>query len=135
MQRFKITKRLEFCYGHRLINYQGKCKYLHGHNALLEIDIGSDHLNFKGMVADFIDIGHSVKEWLDKNIDHKLLLNKQDPIVEALTKCGEPIFLLDANPTAENIAKLIFDELRKIGISVSEIRLWETTDSCAHYRG
>lgn len=87
------------------------------------------------MVADFIDIGHGVKEWLDKNIDHKLLLNKQDPIVEVLTKCDEPIFLLDANPTAENIAKLIFDELRKIGISVSEIRLWETTDSCAHYRG
>ena len=38
MSQFKVTKQIEFCYGHRLLNYDGKCKHLHGHNGLLEID-------------------------------------------------------------------------------------------------
>jgi 6-pyruvoyltetrahydropterin/6-carboxytetrahydropterin synthase len=44
---------------------------------------------------------------------------------------GEPVFVMDANPTAENIARLIFDITASAGFPVVEVRLWETEDACA----
>ena len=53
MSQFKVTKQIEVCYGHRLLNYDGKCKHLHGHNGLLEIDGAAGSLDSRGMVIDF----------------------------------------------------------------------------------
>ena len=53
MARHKITKSIDFCYGHRLLEYDGKCKHLHGHNGLIEVDIEADSLDDLGMVMDF----------------------------------------------------------------------------------
>lgn len=36
-----LTQELEFCYGHRLIHYSGKCRFLHGHNGRVEIVLGA----------------------------------------------------------------------------------------------
>ena len=57
----RVTKTIDFCYGHRLLDYDGKCRYLHGHNALLEVDIESDSLDELGMVIDFGDVRDLVK--------------------------------------------------------------------------
>ena len=46
---------------------------------------------------------------------------------------GEPIYLIDENPTAENIAKLIFDQTRRLGVPIVEVRLWETPRCFATY--
>ena len=134
MTRYKITKIIEFCYGHRLMNHKGKCRFLHGHNARIEVEMKADKLDPNGMVADFGDIRDKVKEWVDANLDHKMLLCKQDPMVKVLKDSHEPCFVMDENPTAENIAKLIFQQMKKINIAVSEIRLWETPSSYASYR-
>lgn len=134
MGRYKVTKRIEFCYGHRLLNYQGKCKNLHGHNALLEIDVESDELDSLGMVVDFHVVRDVVKSWVDEHIDHKLILGKHDPLAAAIRELDQPVFLLDDNPTAENISKRIFLEARERGLPVTEVRLWETTTGCARYR-
>ena len=53
---YQVTKIIPFCYGHRLLNYDGKCKYLHGHNGLAEISLSSKKLDHRGMVVDFTDV-------------------------------------------------------------------------------
>jgi len=135
MQRFQVTKVIEFAYGHRLLEYEGKCRYLHGHNGLLEVDIDSSALDRLGMVIDFGEVNDIVKTWVNDNLDHRMLLCKDDPIIPTLKGMGEPLFLMDENPTAENIAKVIWQAARGAGLKVSEIRLWETSTSRATYRG
>ena len=86
------------------------------------------------MVVDFGDINAVVKSWIDHELDHKMLLCKDDPMLQTLRSLQEPCFVLDENPTAENIAKLIYDYAMSKGLQVSEVRLWETPTSCAVYR-
>jgi len=131
---FKVTKHIDFCYGHRLLNYDGQCRHLHGHNGRVEVDIESAKLDARGMVVDFADIKRILKSWIDDTLDHRMLLNKADPLIPVLKERGELYVLLDENPTAENIAKLIFDHARSKGLPVVEVRLWETPTSFAAYR-
>ncbi len=129
-----VTKTIEFCYGHRLLDYDGKCRYLHGHNALLEVDIESDSLDGLGMVMDFGDVRDRVKGWIDANLDHRMLLCRRDSLAPILTKMGEPLYLMDDNPTAENISKHIYHQVHKLGLKATEVRLWETPSSRSTYR-
>ncbi len=131
---FRVTREIDFCYGHRLLEYDGKCRHLHGHNGRAVIVIESPKLDARGMVLDFNDIKRVVSQWIDDNLDHRMLLRRDDPAVPLLEKLGEPLYLLDVNPTAENIAKLIFDFTAKAGFPVVETRLWETPRCFATYR-
>ncbi|MCX7886329.1 MAG: 6-carboxytetrahydropterin synthase [Verrucomicrobiae bacterium] len=131
---FKVTKTIDFCYGHRLLNYHGKCRHLHGHNARLEVDIALPSLDARGMVEDFTEIKQILKTWIDATLDHRMLLWKEDPMAPVLRERGEVFVELDVNPTAENIAKIVFDYARQRGLPVTEVRLWETPTSCASYR-
>ena len=135
MQRFQVTKVMEFAYGHRLLEYEGKCRHLHGHNGMLEVDIDSESLDHLGMVIDFGEVNEVVRTWVNDNLDHRMLLSRRDPVVPILEGMGEPLFLMDENPTAENIAKVIWLAAREAGLRVSEVRLWETSNSRATYRG
>jgi 6-pyruvoyltetrahydropterin/6-carboxytetrahydropterin synthase len=85
------------------------------------------------MVIDFSKIREVAKGWVDTHLDHKMLLNRSDPLVKTLQEHGEPVFLMDGNPTAENIAKLIFGELQRQGLRISRVNLWETPTGCAVY--
>ena len=130
---YSVTKRIEFCYGHRLMDYNGVCQHPHGHNAIVEIHIEAATLDGRNMVADFGDIKRIVKGWIDQELDHKMILRQDDPLVAALQKMGEPVYLLDSNPTAERIAQLIFDKSREHGLPVSRVTVWETPTSWATY--
>lgn len=132
---YMVTREIEFCYGHRLLNYEGKCRYLHGHNGKVVITIGAESLDDRGMVLDFGDIKRVVATWIDENLDHRMILCRQDPVVPLLQAQKEPLYLLDENPTAETIAKLIFDKTREAGFPIIEARLWETPKCFATYRG
>lgn len=131
---FRVSREIEFCYGHRLLNYEGKCRYLHGHNGLAIITLESQTLDERGMVLDFTDIKRVVSKWIDENLDHRMLLHKDDPFVPVLQKLGEPMFLMDHNPTAENIARLIHDYTASRGFPIVETKLWETPHCYATYR-
>lgn len=131
---YSVTKTIGFCYGHRLIEHKGKCRNLHGHNGLAEIKVETEHLDEMGTVMDFSDIRDAVKGWIDSNLDHRMILNRKDEAVPMLRTLGEPMYLIDGNPTAENIARLIYDQARDMGIGVREVRLWETPSNCAAYR-
>ena len=131
---FRVTKEIDFCYGHRLLNYDGKCKYLHGHNGKAVIVLEGQQLDHRGMVVDFSDIKQQVAGWIDANLDHRMILHEADPIVPILQKLGEPIHIVSENPTAENIAKLIYDFAKSHRLPVKEVSLWETFNSYATYR-
>ncbi len=131
---FRVTREIDFCYGHRLLNYDGKCRYLHGHNGRAIIAIEAAQLDAHGMVLDFTDIKRVVSDWIDANLDHRMILHRDDPARAALEKLGEPMYLIDANPTAENIARLIFEYASSQGFPVVEAVLWETPRCFATYR-
>ncbi len=132
---YSVTKTITFCYGHRLLNYDGKCRYLHGHNGRVEIELSSDSLDQRGMVRDFSEIKRVIQGWIDRELDHKMLLCRQDPVLPILQELGEPYFAMEVNPTAEAIAQLIFDYAVSQKFPVSAVRLWETDSSVATYRG
>jgi 6-pyruvoyltetrahydropterin/6-carboxytetrahydropterin synthase len=129
---YSVTKRIEFCYGHRLLDYDGVCQHPHGHNA--EIEVGALELDSRNMVCDFADIKRIVKAWIDKELDHKMLLRHDDPLVKPLQQLGEPVFLLDSNPTVERLARLIYEFTSQQGFPVVRVTVWETPTSFAEYR-
>lgn len=130
---FRATKDIAFCFGHRLMDYDGKCRHLHGHNGRAEITVASAKLDALGMVADFSEMRRRIGGWIDRTLDHKMLMFHGDPLVAILQAAGEPIFVMDAQPTTENIAKLIFDWVSAEGFPVVEVTMWETPTSSATY--
>jgi 6-pyruvoyltetrahydropterin/6-carboxytetrahydropterin synthase len=130
---FRVTREIEFCYGHRLLNYDGKCRHLHGHNGRAVITLEGSRLDSRGMLVDFLDIKKTVQQWIDDNLDHNMLLCREDPILPVLQERGERVFVMDCNPTAENIARLIYEHTRKAGLPVVEVVLWETEHCFSTY--
>lgn len=130
---FRVTQQIDFCYGHRLLNYDGKCKNLHGHNGRVEILLEAAKLDSRGMLVDFGDIKRHLRTWIDNELDHKLILHRHDPLLPAMLQFEQPVFIIDDNPTAENIAKVIYNQARTTGLPVAQVSLWETPNSCAIY--
>ena len=131
---YRVIKVIDFCYGHRLLEYDGKCRYLHGHNGKVEIELSSERLDRLGMVRDFNEIKQAIQTWIDRELDHKMLLCRKDPALPMLQELGEPVFVMESNPTAEAIAELIFTYTASQGFPVTGVRLWETERSFADYR-
>jgi 6-pyruvoyltetrahydropterin/6-carboxytetrahydropterin synthase len=130
---YRVTREITFCYGHRLLNYDGKCRHLHGHNGRAVITLEGPGLDARGMLVDFGEIKRQVQHWIDENLDHNMLLCRDDPLVPLLLERRERVFVMDENPTAENIARLIFDRAREGGLPVVEVVLWETDNCCSAY--
>ena len=132
---FRVTREIHFCYGHRLLNYDGKCRHLHGHNGKAAVVLEASALDNLGMVVDFTQIKEKVGTWIDETLDHKMILHRDDPALPGLRKLNEPVVVIDENPTAEAIARLIFERVKGEGFPVVEVTLWETINSCATYGG
>ena len=129
-----VVKRLHFCYGHRLMDYDGKCSHPHGHNGAVELELASEKLDDKGMVVDFTDVKRIASTLIEDELDHRMLLRKDDPLVPYLDRLGEKPYVMSENPTAENIARLIYNHARSKGLPIVAVRLWETHDAFAEYR-
>jgi 6-pyruvoyltetrahydropterin/6-carboxytetrahydropterin synthase len=131
---YTVSKHIHFCYGHRLLDYDGKCAHPHGHNGVIEIELEAKKLDGRGMVYDFGDIKGIIQEWVDKALDHKMILRKDDPLVPVLRKMKEPYFVMNENPTAESLAKLVFDYATSKKLPISQVKFWETQSSFATYK-
>lgn len=117
-----------FCYGHRLLEYDGKCRHLHGHSAKLQLTLRDD------TDPEWIDAHRlTMQSWVDESLTGKMILRNDDPALEALEKLGEPVFLVDTNPTTENLAKLMFEAAERIMIPVTAARVWESPRCSAQY--
>ena len=120
---FEVTIEETFAAGHALRNYRGKCENVHGHNYRAEVTLRGAELNAIGLLVDFVELKRVVHAVLDR-MDHQWL--NDFPPFDVL------------NPSAENMAKYIYDEvsaglMAKEGIRVAAVRLWETDTASAAY--
>ncbi|MBI2342726.1 MAG: 6-carboxytetrahydropterin synthase [Deltaproteobacteria bacterium] len=134
MDTYAVSTSIAFCYGHRLCDYNGPCRHLHGHNARVEIVVATDTLDSQGMACDFRLMKSVLKGWIDAHLDHRMILQETDPLVPILRNAGEPLYLMTDPPTAEHIARLLFQHAHAAGLPVREVRLWESDNACAVYR-
>lgn len=130
---FTVARDFSFSYGHRLYRYEGKCRRLHGHNAEVRVEIGMDELNEQGMALDFVKLKSVVGRWIEEELDHRVFLASDDPLAKILEEAGDPAILVDGNPTAEQLAKTIYDYVAKQGLAVLRVDFWETKNCRATY--
>jgi 6-pyruvoyltetrahydropterin/6-carboxytetrahydropterin synthase len=130
----EVARELSFCYGHRLVGHPGKCAHLHGHNARVEVVLGSEALDAQGMVADFAVLRDRIGAWIDRTLDHRMILQRDDPVLAVLRELGEPVVAVDFPPTAENLARHIFEVAREADLPVVQVDFWETPTCRATYR-
>ena len=135
-----IMKRVRFCAGHRLLGHGGKCEFLHGHNYVAEffVSCDEDQIDAVGRVIDFKDLKNLLKTWLDDNWDHGFLLNEADETAINAIQMVQPtkFYTLPYNPTAENMARYLLEEVCPSLLSSTNARavkviIWETEDSYA----
>ncbi len=115
------------------MDFDGPCKHPHGHNSRVEILLRGDTLDRCDILYEFSALKQHVRNWINETLDHKMLLRKDDPLVAPLQKLGEPVHLFDTNPTAEAIARLIYEQCERSGLPIEEVRVWETDSSWASY--
>jgi len=123
--------------GHRLVKkYPHKCKNSHGHEYLAEIEIGSKELDEYDFVIDFAVIKDKVKKWIDDEWDHGFLCSELDTVmIDFLKATGQKVATVKENPTAEIIAKTLFEKVEELIGCTTKITVWETPDSYAIYEG
>jgi 6-pyruvoyltetrahydropterin/6-carboxytetrahydropterin synthase len=133
----QVTKIFTFAAGHRLYGYDGPCANIHGHNYRLEVTVEDNGVNAMGMVVDFAELKQRVGLALTK-YDHSLILNKNDPLIEALkvgSVAGLKITIMNNNPTAENMLSDLMKSLPDdCDLNIVRLRLYETETSYAEVR-
>jgi 6-pyruvoyltetrahydropterin/6-carboxytetrahydropterin synthase len=135
--RVTAVRRIQFCAGHRISRHESKCKDLHGHNFVAFFHAESPTgLDPQGRVIDFGVLKERLGAWIDERWDHGMVLWREDhEAVRAVTALpGQKVYLLDANPTAENLALVLLHEaapaaLAGTGVTVTKVVLWETENA------
>lgn len=130
---YTVSKTFSFCYGHRLLRDAGRCRHLHGHTSAATFTLGGQALDAQGMVVHFDRLKETVGSWISENLDHTLLLCKEDPLVSTLSSTGERFRTMDENPTAENIARLLYDTARGFDLPIVSVEVWESETAKAVY--
>jgi 6-pyruvoyltetrahydropterin/6-carboxytetrahydropterin synthase len=120
---------LHMCYGHRLMNYESKCRHLHGHSGRVVLKFQSSALS----ETQAEQCVKAIDTWIKATLDHTMLLNKADPVLPVLQQSGERVHPMETNPTAEAIAKLIFDYAAAQQFPILSVTIWETATSYATY--
>jgi len=136
------TRKLEFDAGHRLINHGGKCEHYHGHRYVVELTccVAEDgSLDGIGRVVDFSVIKELFGSWIDLNLDHGMILHEDDDLADAFLERSMKVFIMECNPTAENMVKLLFSTASDLfskdntGVEIKSVRLYETPNCWADY--
>jgi 6-pyruvoyltetrahydropterin/6-carboxytetrahydropterin synthase len=136
-----VTRRIQFCAGHRVYKHESKCSNFHGHNYVAfitcEFNKGVDGL---GRVVDFSVIKDKIGTWIDTYWDHGFIFFANDPEAVALYSPGGLLekhkhFILPENPTAENMARFLLLEVgpalfEGTGVRIVEVKLDET-ENCS----
>ena len=137
MANLRITKEFRFEGAHALLDYDGKCRHIHGHSYRLMITVeGVPSLREGdpkiGMIMDFGDLKDIVETHIVKHFDHALLLRRNAPLAEEISGAYQDVLLLDFQPTCEQLTLHFADILKKIITipnSLYSVRLYETPTS------
>jgi len=125
---YELTVRTRFAAAHFLLNYEGPCAQLHGHTWQVEVVFKGHELDRKGMLVDFKELKSGVKEVIEE-LDHQNL-NTLEPFKQNS----------ESNPTAENLARYIFNRLKTKfnnslqGAKIAAVRVGESPEASAAYR-
>jgi len=111
-EMFRIEKKFTFPMGHRLSKHKGACFNFHGHNYTVLVGMASPNLNFNGMVMDFGDLKNFLKPLFDL-WDHAFMINQTDEFRDKIKELGMNIIVTEGDPTAERMAKIVFDYLNE----------------------
>lgn len=135
------SRKIAFCAGHRVWGHESACAHLHGHNYRAFFHATAPRLDAVGRVIDFSLLKKRLGGWIERNWDHGFLLHRDDEEAIAAVRgvAGQKLFLLDANPTAENLAAYLLsevapEELSDTGVTVDRVVLWETENCFAEAR-
>ncbi len=119
---FELMVETTFSAAHQLKGYMGKCERLHGHNWKVQVHVIAEKLNEIDIAMDFHDLKRLVNEVVS-TLDHTIL-NEIFPFTEK-------------NPSSENIAKWVYDSMRKKlpdeTIQLSAVTVWESEEASATY--
>lgn len=119
---YRLTIKTGFAAAHNLINYQGDCENLHGHNWKVEVTVTAHELDPAGLAIDFKVLKRETNLVLDE-LDHKYV--NQHP------------FFTELSPSSENIARYLYQTLSQRlndgNVMVERIGVWESENACAEY--
>ena len=119
---YELTVKVSFSAAHSLRDYEGPCSKVHGHNWLVEVVVSGHELQSNAMLVDFGDIKQAASEVLSR-LDHTNL-NEVPPFDKI-------------NPTSENLARWIFEEMgdrvNTSTVRVTRVNIREAETSCASY--
>ncbi|MBO8158364.1 MAG: 6-carboxytetrahydropterin synthase QueD [Thermosyntropha sp.] len=113
----------EFAAAHKLNNYEGNCRNIHGHTWKVEIVVEGEKLDENGMLIDFRELKKIAACLIAEKYDHRFL-NEIAPFDKI-------------NPTAENIAHQIYIDVKKKlpdGIKLKSVKVWESSNAYALYK-
>jgi 6-pyruvoyltetrahydropterin/6-carboxytetrahydropterin synthase len=133
-----VVRRFQFCAGHRLHGHEGKCAHVHGHNYVACFHVTGDDLDELGRLIDFGALKERLGSWLDEHWDHGFICQREDEELRRALEAipGQKLFVMDENPTAENLARYLLhvvgpEQLEGTGVRVVRVVLWETENCCA----
>ena len=133
-----VTKTVRFDAAHVLTNHKGLCKNLHGHTYRVDVSVAGEEGGTDDMVIDFKDLKRIATEVICDRFDHAFIYNSQSEgereIAAVVEKHGMRTVALPCRSTAENMARIFFEQLKARIPGVASVRVWETADSCAEYR-
>jgi len=119
---YELTIETQFSAAHQLRGYKGRCEKLHGHNWRVQVSVSTERLDEIGLSMDFHELKRITNEVL-LPLDHSIL-NEVFPFTEI-------------NPSSENIAKWLYDSLKKRvnndNIKLSAVTVWESEGAGATY--
>ena len=118
---YELVVKGGFAAAHNLRHYRGRCEALHGHNYRVEVYVRAEELGEGGMVLDFGELKALLGEVL-ATLDHRYL-NELPPFREQ-------------EPSSENIARFIFEELEgrlPSGVKLYKVTVWESEGAGASY--
>ena len=133
-----IRIEIVFDSGHRLLDYQGKCAFPHGHTYRAEVFLEATALDSVGLVFDFTELRGRVKAWIDDNWDHAFLANSRDTeLIAGLAPLAKGrLYLFQAeNPTCEALSRELYKKVTELcGLTPARVRVWESISQYAEYR-
>jgi len=131
-----VCKIFTFDAAHQLVGHNGKCANVHGHTYKLEVVLKGPVVphagaSSEGFVMDFHDLKNIVKERIVDPWDHSFLAMGNEPVLESLRSSNSKVTLLGFRTTAENLSAYICYELKRAGLPVYSVKLWETPTAWA----
>lgn len=144
LNKHSLITEMTFDAAHRLSDYRGKCRRIHGHIYKVFVEVSGESLNEWGALIDFGDLKRIMKEKIDDKYDHRILFYEKDEVNHIIADSfpeDDWVVWMDKNTTAENIAMDIFMLLKEAlkeetngKVIVDKVTVYETPTNGASYK-